>query len=1256
MDDYLPANTSITTPLSERPLEDMTRPPVMQAPARDYGVDTSTSTNQQPDVGVWRAGWELDTIPGAMMNRRDAGISFEDDGTDPFAENKGTKFELMPEYFTDIFNTQALAARRAQIEREQELRAVQDRSPWGAAGASLALQLVDPTMLIPGANLVKVGRGVYRFAGSAAKVGAAAAGATAVQEAVLQSQQQLRTGEESAIAIGGSFVLGGMLGGGLSLLTKPEIRKATTGLDSILNTRPGPDGAVASGSAVALTDMATKLRAGERVTTEEVQEWAKSARIEARNGRDATPETIARWEEIDRLSAVLEREASVARASEIEVAARTAFGGDGDRLVRGGGLQVVQSVEDLPARSDGLAHPTDVRGVFDGNKAYIVADNVTPDEVPSVLLHEVGVHFGMEKMVGAENFRVLLDDVTNRAAAGEARFAEALAAVPNDTPAQHQAEEVLAYLVESAPELGIVQRVIAAVKQFIRQVSGGSYAGLSEADIRQLAVAALRKWNPEAKPSEIRYARGTRSAEVKRSLPDLVAAAREMTTWNDWYERYQADLQRLFGSDTALIQKMLSVTSQSAQVQANVTLALKAYRQYLAGEPFEGYLGAVRMNLERIRNEEAIRGQKIAEYSKANEGDADGIAVDRHIAQLLFDETKSPTAAQVAAAKGVIRQIAAELGWDAKGVQAALWAYNIVRKGGKPQSYDTFLRAKEAEIQALRARYGRGEGEGIPDGGPVGGASGGAGAAAEDAGRVAGISGQPADVRYSRAKTDTPEFKKWFGKSKVVDADGKPLVVYHGTNRSFSAFDKNKKSKVKTDAPSFAHYFSSSPKTAGTYAKGSGKNIIPAYLSLQNPLIVDLGEEGGQWAQFTSPIGGDIFDLRYNQLRTVGAGDLIDINTLTLLAKKQGYDGLVVKNVWDAASERGADKLQDTYVAFEPTQIKSATGNDGSFSPDNPDIRFSRGASRNERIAAQLEELAKALATVDDAEAFAKAFAGRGAAAGAEFTDQPSLEDLTVAGKGARAYAAATKFMNPTLRANFRAVPAARADMQRLAENSVFQQMHLDNRTLGPSVETQMRAEYRSRIIAAAQAADEIWQEARKAGLRMTRRQFDEAVGMAMRREDVGENDFVTRAAQSYRKEMFDHFKVMAQNTRGSDGKSLLPEDLQVVGAPSYLTRMPNYERLVNDEMGFKRTVASHYEAVFRGEYQKAADATRARLAALDQEISDLKLSPEDRVATMDAIDKRLAEIETANAREIDLLARINTLRQQATKAAESGN
>lgn len=36
---------------------------------------------------------------------------------------------------------------------------------------------------------------------------------------------------------------------------------------------------------------------------------------------------------------------------------------------------------------------------------------------------------------------------------------------------------------------------------------------------------------------------------------------------------------------------------------------------------------------------------------------------------------------------------------------------------------------------------------------------------------------------------NTPEFKNWFKDSKIVDADGNPLVLYHGTERDFDTFD-----------------------------------------------------------------------------------------------------------------------------------------------------------------------------------------------------------------------------------------------------------------------------------------------------------------------------------------------------------------------------------------------------------------------------------------------------------------------------------
>jgi hypothetical protein len=42
-------------------------------------------------------------------------------------------------------------------------------------------------------------------------------------------------------------------------------------------------------------------------------------------------------------------------------------------------------------------------------------------------------------------------------------------------------------------------------------------------------------------------------------------------------------------------------------------------------------------------------------------------------------------------------------------------------------------------------------------------------------------------LRARAQETETPEFKEWFDDSKVVDSEGKPLVMNHGTNAEFDA-------------------------------------------------------------------------------------------------------------------------------------------------------------------------------------------------------------------------------------------------------------------------------------------------------------------------------------------------------------------------------------------------------------------------------------------------------------------------------------
>jgi hypothetical protein len=162
--------------------------------------------------------------------------------------------------------------------------------------------------------------------------------------------------------------------------------------------------------------------------------------------------------------------------------------------------------------------------------------------------------------------------------------------------------------------------------------------------------------------------------------------------------------------------------------------------------------------------------------------------------------------------------------------------------------------------------------------------------------------------QWEEKGTDSPFFKRWFGGSKVVDEQGKPLVVYHGTQSP--DFDSFMETKVKEQERGF--FFSPDPKVASLYSgyhetfpSDRIGGVVPAYLKMENPLIHDF--KGGKY----------------------GRGDVIQ------QAMRDGHDGVIFRNHYDAGG------VQDQYAVFSPDQIKSATGNRGTFDGENPDVRYS---------------------------------------------------------------------------------------------------------------------------------------------------------------------------------------------------------------------------------------------------------------------------------------------------------------------------
>lgn len=69
----------------------------------------------------------------------------------------------------------------------------------------------------------------------------------------------------------------------------------------------------------------------------------------------------------------------------------------------------------------------------------------------------------------------------------------------------------------------------------------------------------------------------------------------------------------------------------------------------------------------------------------------------------------------------------------------------------------------------------------------------------------------------ARSASASPEFQRWFGDSKVVDAAGHPLKVYHGAQRSDRIAERGKFDKKRATSGPMS-FFTDNPEVASSYA------------------------------------------------------------------------------------------------------------------------------------------------------------------------------------------------------------------------------------------------------------------------------------------------------------------------------------------------------------------------------------------------------------------------------------------------------
>lgn len=205
--------------------------------------------------------------------------------------------------------------------------------------------------------------------------------------------------------------------------------------------------------------------------------------------------------------------------ADLTAAFKAEFGKDAQRLMDFHRVEFVDTVADLP----GGPHPEDVRGMYLNGRSYVVAKNTPVDALKGLILHEIGTHAGMKTMLGDALYKSVLDQVEAKIAAGDETFklAREIATERANRP-EHIHEETLAYLVEAAPELPLVRRILAAVRQWLYRVTGGRYVTLNADDMTAMASAALRVYARQAEAqgraggAMYESADPTRAADIQR--------------------------------------------------------------------------------------------------------------------------------------------------------------------------------------------------------------------------------------------------------------------------------------------------------------------------------------------------------------------------------------------------------------------------------------------------------------------------------------------------------------------------------------------------------------------------------------------------------------------------------------------------------------------------------------------------------------------------------------------------------------------
>lgn len=159
--------------------------------------------------------------------------------------------------------------------------------------------------------------------------------------------------------------------------------------------------------------------------------------------------------------------------------------------------------------------------------------------------------------------------------------------------------------------------------------------------------------------------------------------------------------------------------------------------------------------------------------------------------------------------------------------------------------------------------------------------------------------------------------------SKMLDENGEPLVVYHGSpNKGFDVFDKNKIGST-TDYGIYGKgfYFSNKKNQAELYG-----DTVDVFLNIRKPFVLTDYHSPEQIADELDAYP-EYFSIQNERVKPIGS--FAKQGFVSYLEAKN-YDGVIVKQT----------ESTNEIVSFYANQIKSSIDNNGNFDINNDSILF----------------------------------------------------------------------------------------------------------------------------------------------------------------------------------------------------------------------------------------------------------------------------------------------------------------------------